>query len=180
MWNSPYTFHFLLNGERNSFSFSWFSWLTNIQTSLVFTFSLINFYHLYTHRKQKKSKLSSHRFILYWPIIKIDMENEKKKFAYCIFTWARVLWQGMFNFHTSLKSAFSLLIPVYTKSVSGTVTFFTFPSFLLASSKRTLIRKSIHFLVNWISTSYIPSFVLSCAISRLGANLLPSPFQSTF
>lgn len=137
----------------------------------------LSLWFIYT-QKTKKSKLSSHTFILYWPMIKLTWKW-KKKFAYCIFTWAIVLWQGMFNFHTSLKSAFSLLIPVYTKPVSGTVTFFTFPSFLLASSKRTLIRKSIHFLVNWISTSYIPSFVLSCAISRLGANLLPSPILST-
>lgn len=79
---------------------------------------------IYT-QKTKKSKLSSHRFILYWPIIKIDMENEKKKFAYCIFTWARVLWQGMFNFHTSLKSAFSLLIPVYTKLQSPELLLFS-------------------------------------------------------
>lgn len=139
-------------------------------------FSIIMIY-IYTENKKIKT------FITYiYSILtndKIDMEM-KKKFAYCIFTWAIVLWHGMFNFHTSLKSAFSLLIPVYTKPVSGTVTFFTFPSFLLASSKRTLIRKSIHFLVNWISTSYIPSFVLSCAISRLGANLLPSPILSTF
>lgn len=177
-----FTIHFPFPSEwRKEFILFLLVFLTNKHSDFTCIYLFIDKFlsFIYT-QKTKKSKLSSHRFILYWPIIKIDMENEKKKLAYCIFTWARVLWQGMFNFHTSLKSAFSLLIPVYTKPVSGTVTFFTFPSFLLASSKRTLIRKSIHFLVNWISTSYIPSFVLSCAISRLGANLLPSPFQSTF
>lgn len=129
---------------------------------------------IYIHTENKKIKT----FITYiYSILtndKIDMEM-KKKLAYCIFTWAIVLWQGMFNFHTSLKSAFSLLIPVYTKPVSGTVTFFTFPSFLLASSKRTLIRKSIHFLVNWISTSYIPSFVLSLCDQQIGSQFIAIP-----
>lgn len=75
-----FTIHFPFPSEwRKEFILFLLVFLTNKHSDFTCIYLFIDKFlsFIYT-QKTKKSKLSSHRFILYWPIIKIDMENEKK------------------------------------------------------------------------------------------------------